>query len=299
MKLKNIVISVTVILVVIGGSLVYIGHNSDTDQKENHTTKKSDRSKSSSSSSTKEAASESQSENNILISSGKDYGIQLYHGMPGAGALTAKTTAMTKILNREAVIDVVASTPNMNRGKLVNIVAAGDNWELEVSNNNTQYKVKVMHAQDNKGAVVVSTEGADTLFYGFTIPESLYAPYRQAEKEKADAVHDQLVGKKYRISPSLYDGENTDQAMNEQKAPQNLAHDGIQDITFITDSMVRVKRSGSYRPDRDVPYTMNATTLSFDYQNIPYSLINGTVSFDSWTTNMDGHTVTWTITPMN
>ncbi len=87
--------------------------------------------------------------------------------------------------------------------------------------------------------------------------------------------------------------------MNEQKAPQNLAHDGIQDITFITDSVVRVKRSGSYRPDRDVSYTLNATTLSFDYQNIPYSLINGTVSFDSWTTNMDGHTVTWTITPMN
>lgn len=295
MKLKNIVISVIVIISVIGGSLVYIGHNNDTGKKENHTIKKSDRSKSSSSSSTKEAAGESQSENNILIPSGKDYGTQLYHGMPGAGALTAKPTAMTKMLNREAVIDVVASTPNMNRGKLVNIVAAGDNWELEVSNNNTQYKVKVMHDQDNKGAVVVSTEGADTLFYGFTIPESLYAPYKQAEK--ADAIHDQLVGKKYRISPSLYDGENTDQAMDENKAPQNLAHDGIQDITFITDSMVRVERSGSYRPDRDVPYTLNANTLSFDYQKIPYSLINGTVSFDSWTTNMDGHTVTWTITP--
>ncbi|MBZ6004083.1 hypothetical protein KII95_08685 [Leuconostoc gelidum subsp. aenigmaticum] len=295
MKLKNIVISVTVILTVIGGSLVYIGHNSDTDQKENHTTKKNDRSKSSSSSSTKEAASESQSENNILIPSGKDYAFHLGLG----GGLNDKPISMTKIFNRKAVIDVVASAPNMNRGKLVNIVAAGDNWELEVSNNNTQYKIKVIHAQGNIGALVISTEGADTLHYAFTIPESLYVPYRQAEKEKADAVHDQLVGKKYRISPSLYDGENTDQAMNEQKAPQNLAHDGIQDITFITDSMVRVKRSGSYRPDRDVPYALNATTLSFDYQNIPYSLINGTVSFDSWTTNMDGHTVTWTITPMN
>lgn len=134
----------------------------------------------SSSSSTKEAASESQSENYILIPSGENYDISSRGSL---GGVFAEPTAITKIFNREAIIDVVASTPNMDHGKLVNIVAVGNNWELEVSKNNVQYKVKVSHYQGTIGVIEVSTEGDHRIQYGFAIPESLYAPYRQAEKE--------------------------------------------------------------------------------------------------------------------
>lgn len=107
----------------------------------------------------------------------------------------------------------------------------------------------------------------------------------------------QLVGKRFSIIPVLYDGEDAAQAMAENKAPQNLIHDGATTFSFTNDSTVHVELLGTYRPDYDTSYTLTDNMIIIQQRNIPYSVKNGIVSFDDWTTDLDGHTVTWSFAP--
>lgn len=102
----------------------------------------------------------------------------------------------------------------------------------------------------------------------------------------------QLVGKRFSMIPILYDGEDAAQAMAENKAPQNLIHDGATTFSFTNDSTVHVELLGTYRPDYDTSYTLTDNMIIIQQRNIPYSVKNGIVSFDDWTTELDGHTIT-------
>lgn len=122
------------------------------------------------------------------------------------------------------------------------------------------------------------------------------------ETNQADliaAAQNQIIGKTYSVVPSLYDGEDVNQAMAENKVPQNLFHDGAQIITFTNDTTAHIQLNGAYRPDYDAGYTLSETTLSIGQHAIPYTYANDTMTFNPWTTTLDGHTVTWTITPNN
>lgn len=107
----------------------------------------------------------------------------------------------------------------------------------------------------------------------------------------------QLVGKRFSMIPILYDGEDAAQAMAENKAPQNLIHDGATTFSFTNDSNVHVELLGTYRPDYDTSYTLTDNMIIIQQRNIPYSVKNGIVSFDDWTTELDGHTITWSFSP--
>lgn len=107
----------------------------------------------------------------------------------------------------------------------------------------------------------------------------------------------QLVGKRFSMIPILYDGEDAAQAMAENKAPQNLIHDGATTFSFTNDSTVHVELLGTYRPDYDTSYTLTDNMIIIQQRNIPYSVKNGIVSFDDWTTELDGHTITWSFSP--
>lgn len=110
-------------------------------------------------------------------------------------------------------------------------------------------------------------------------------------------VKSQLIGKTFSVQPILYDGIDAEQAMNENKAPQNLIHDGVQTITFTDDASIHIELLGTYRPDYDDTYSVSAETINLKNYSIPYIFNNGNLSFKTWTTDIDGHTITWSITP--
>lgn len=129
--------------------------------------------------------------------------------------------------------------------------------------------------------------------------------YREQKKEQSDAqnqldlVRDELVDRTFIIKPLLYDGVDVEQAMKEHNAPQNLIHDGVQRVTFTDDVSVTIELAGTYRPDYSESYTLSTNTINLKDYYIPYSLNNGTFSFDTWTTNVDEHVVTWAMIPQN
>lgn len=117
------------------------------------------------------------------------------------------------------------------------------------------------------------------------------------ESNTINTAQKQLIGKRFFMVPSLYDGEDANQAMEEDKAPQNLIHDGATTFSFTNDSTVHVELLGTYRPDYDTSYTLTDNMIIIQQRNIPYSVKNGIVSFDDWTTELDGHTITWSFSP--
>lgn len=97
--------------------------------------------------------------------------------------------------------------------------------------------------------------------------------------------------------PALYDGEDANQAMEENKAPQNLMHDGGVVFSFTNDTTVHVELAGTYRPDYDTTYKLTDNKIIIEDRNIPYAITNGLISFDSWETELNGHTITWSFSP--
>ncbi|MGY3751036.1 hypothetical protein [Vagococcus acidifermentans] len=149
-------------------------------------------------------------------------------------------------------------------------------------------------------------------FYDWTLMSDKYldttiaAEFLKKQAEEQDKINETinlarsyLIGKKYAIYPVLYDGIDAEQAMNEHKAPQNLIHDGTQTVNFIDDTSIRIELAGTYRPDYFETYTMSPVTLNIKDYYIPYSFNNDSITFSTWTTDIDGHTITWTITPVN
>ncbi|MBV7392381.1 hypothetical protein KUA55_17105 [Enterococcus sp. ALS3] len=120
--------------------------------------------------------------------------------------------------------------------------------------------------------------------------------YYKIEPDNITLAYEQLIGKRFILGPLLYDGQDVNQAMNENNAPQNLVHDGTKLITFVDDSTVHIELAGTYRPDYDTSYTLTNNTITIDNETIPYSVENGVISFSNWTTDVNGHTITWSFT---
>ncbi|WP_427813459.1 hypothetical protein ACQKTA_08755 [Enterococcus sp. 22-H-5-01] len=146
--------------------------------------------------------------------------------------------------------------------------------------------------ESNTSATTSSTEVNTSSSQSSAVKES----EENATDVKSDA-QKQLIGKSFLIRPTLYDGEDAAQAMDENKAPQNLIHDGSLTVRFMNETTVHIKLLGTYRPDFDTQYTLTDKQLIVSQHTIPYSIDNGVIAFGTWTTDMDGHTVTWSFTP--
>ncbi len=117
------------------------------------------------------------------------------------------------------------------------------------------------------------------------------------EIDTLSAIQKQLIGKSYTITPSLYDGVGIEQAVADGNTPRAFIHDGWQRITFNDESNATIELLGNYRPNREVNYTITDNALTIGQHIIPYTYSNNTVTFSNWTTDIDGHTITWVIAP--
>lgn len=136
---------------------------------------------------------------------------------------------------------------------------------------------------------------------GSTVTSSTSASSSEQLQDSSDhtiaTAQKQLIGRKFSLTPVLYDGEDANQAMEENKAPQSLVHDGSAIFSFTNETTVHVELAGTYRPDHNTSYTLTEDALIIGHRNIPYSITNGGISFDTWTTDLDGHRVTWSFSP--
>lgn len=133
-----------------------------------------------------------------------------------------------------------------------------------------------------------------------TIAEEYYkeqAKKQDKENDDLNKIKSHLIGNKYVVKPILYDGMDSEQAMDENKAPQSLIHDGVQIVSFKDDTNVHIELAGIYRPDYDETYSLSSETINFKDYYIPYKYNGENLSFDTWTTDINGHTITWAITP--
>lgn len=176
---KNIVITLSVIVIIISG-VFYLGHD-DTKydkQREAHS-KTSKQNKPATKSATSSSNKSTGTSDNVLNASGTDYNIRLAGGV---GGVFAKPTPMTKIFDQATALDIVASVPTFNHSKLVRIYPEGDNWIVVVSVNGTDSTLKLTHYQNTLGLIEVKS-GQSTTSYGMTIPDYYYEPFRQSEKD--------------------------------------------------------------------------------------------------------------------
>lgn len=110
-----------------------------------------------------------------------------------------------------------------------------------------------------------------------------------------------IIGKGFRITPFLFDGEDTDQAMNEGKAPQNLAHDGIELLYFKSQTVVTLKNVPGYFYPHDENYQILDQKIIIPRlkKMIPFVITENKVSFAYWDTLFSDetgtHTITWKV----
>lgn len=128
-----------------------------------------------------------------------------------------------------------------------------------------------------------------------TLSESAAANSSSSQTPPSDTAKQLLVGKDYQIKPTLFDGQDIDNAMNNNDAPQNIVHDGVQSLHFNDATTVQKKGLGSYSPAHTEGFSLTDNTLTIDQNMIPYTITGNTISFGTWTTNLDGHTITWQI----
>ncbi|QVI33972.1 hypothetical protein KG086_09200 [Lacticaseibacillus chiayiensis] len=135
----------------------------------------------------------------------------------------------------------------------------------------------------------------------FTTSSSSKASQQQEQgQDPASLAHSYIIGKGFSIVPELYDGENVNQAMTENKAPQNSVHDGVLYGYFKDANTVRLTGLGAYVGSYSANYTVDNHNIVLTLSNsavptkvIPYTLnADGTVLLKSFSTDFDGHTLT-------
>ncbi|VDK14340.1 hypothetical protein OAL24_01151 [Oenococcus sicerae] len=276
--------------------------------------------------STERRKSEKQKSNDkkiVLKASGYNYKIATVKGT--LGGVFATPTSLTKILNKKIILDLVASLPGMNGSELISMSCTASQWQVKVKRFSINYTIQLTHYQDSIGLISLSSSNIhQQQDYTFTIPEKYYALYRKedakiassfskaantalissnsSERSSAESssfeglknIQDIITGKGFDITPILYDGEDVDKAMNENKALQNTVHDNFIVGYFQNATTARVASMGVAYSE---PYSLSDHYISIgsqDFKNIPYSLNGNTVTFSTWQTQTsDGHTITW------
>ena len=176
MKIRYIILTVLGTLFVVGGGLIYLGHDDNQPKIASSKTVKAHSKKSSST----ESMSSSSSETDVITASGYDYNIDVASGL---GGVVAQLTPVTKIVDEKTILDVIASIPNFNNYKLESITNNGDTWDAKINKDGSEYAISIYHYQDKMCPISITKNGEMYQGYAFIIPEKLYAPYRNADKQ--------------------------------------------------------------------------------------------------------------------
>lgn len=105
-----------------------------------------------------------------------------------------------------------------------------------------------------------------------------------------------VMGRTFTIQPELYNGEDVNKAMDEQKAPQNIVHDYTVSVTFDHPSQALLKYILEVHP-RHMNYTVNNGILKVGKYNIPYAINGKSVTFLPWkASDGQGGTITYKFT---
>ena len=109
-----------------------------------------------------------------------------------------------------------------------------------------------------------------------------------------------LVGLGFQIMPILFNGEAVDQAMNENKAPQNLFHDGVMLGYFTNQTQARVSGMARYLYAHTIGYSVNGKVLAMNGWQIPLSVSDQQIQPVQWQApDQDGNTITWKLEPLD
>lgn len=107
-----------------------------------------------------------------------------------------------------------------------------------------------------------------------------------------------LLHRGFSLSPHLYNGEDVDKAMDEQKAPQNTVHDGVLLGYCKTATTTRLTGLGSYVGAWAGTYQVTEDRISFSsggkvVHSFPYTLTDGVLTIkDAQTTDPQGNVIT-------
>ncbi|WP_127850207.1 hypothetical protein [Lacticaseibacillus hulanensis] len=114
------------------------------------------------------------------------------------------------------------------------------------------------------------------------------------EASSSSSKSQSLVGLEFSASPVLYNGEDVDKAMDENRAPQNTVHDSFFEGYFKSSNIVRTGTSSMYvYPTDEHYYAANGYIHLRDWR-IPYTIVNGRLETKQWTsTDNTGATITW------
>lgn len=109
-----------------------------------------------------------------------------------------------------------------------------------------------------------------------------------------------LVGLGFQIVPVLFNGEAVDQAMNENKAPQNLVHDGVMLGYFTNQTQARVSGMARYLYAHTIGYSVNGKVLAMNGWQILLSVSDHQIQPVQWkASDQDGNTITWKLEPLD
>ncbi|MDG3060944.1 hypothetical protein KTT66_13065 [Lacticaseibacillus casei] len=135
----------------------------------------------------------------------------------------------------------------------------------------------------------------------FTTSSPSKASQQQVQdQDPVSLAHSYIIGKGFSIVPELYDGEDVNQAMTENKAPQNSVHDGVLYGYFKDANTARLTGLGAYVGSYSANYTVDNHNIVLKLSNsavptkvIPYTLnVDGTVLLKAFSTDFEGHTLT-------
>jgi hypothetical protein len=103
-----------------------------------------------------------------------------------------------------------------------------------------------------------------------------------------------LAGLGFQISPVLFNGEPVDQAMADNKAPQNTVHDGVMLGYFINQTQARVSGLARYMYAHTIGYSVNGKMLAMNGWQIPLTVTDGQLQTVQWQAqDSQGNTLTW------
>ncbi|WP_125710647.1 hypothetical protein [Lacticaseibacillus porcinae] len=115
-----------------------------------------------------------------------------------------------------------------------------------------------------------------------------------ATSSSSSSTQPDLTGLGFQIMPVLFNGEGVDQAMAENKAPQNTVHDGVMLGYFINQTQARVSGLARYMYAHTIGYSVNGQVLAMNGWQIPLTVTDGQLQTVQWQAqDSQGNTLTW------